>query len=540
MAGAIGDGAVEGYNAQFTWTAFFCCLTAASGGALFGYDNGVMGGVTSMNGFLNNYFPSVLEKQNEVNTVGNLYCQYDSQTLQLMTSVLFISGAICELTGTTAFLSRYHGRKRVMMYSGILFMIAAIILAASQTIAMIVIGRVFQGIAISFASVSVPIYNSEMAPPHLRGRFNQLYQLVLTFFILVAQVINLIINVTDAVRWGWRLSLGFAFCPSFVLFLGGVFLPDSPNSLLERGKPEQARKNLQLVRGTKDVDKEFNDLVEFAKLAAECKHPWRTLFSKKYRPQLILSACSTGFQQWTGINILIFYAPQIFLSLGTTKTISLVSAIILGACNHLSTYVSFWTADKFGRRALFLQAGVQMSIALLVIAISLKVLGGGQGTWLAWYILAMTCVYDMAYAWSYGPLAWLYPSEIQPLETRSAGLAVASFSNLLFSFVIAQTFLTMLCSLQWATFLFFAVCVICMTTFVGFFFVETKGVPLEECPFIFKKHWFWKRYANLGGLGFQEKLVLQNKARDALEKGEQPEDMPGMDQAIKDMEAKKA
>ncbi len=81
---------------------------------------------------------------------------------------------------------------------------------------------------------------SEMAPPHLRGRFNQLYQLVLTFFILVAQVINLIINVTDAVRWGWRLSLGFAFCPSFVLFLGGVFLPDSPNSLLERGKPEQA------------------------------------------------------------------------------------------------------------------------------------------------------------------------------------------------------------------------------------------------------------------------------------------------------------
>lgn len=78
-----------------------------------------------------------------------------------------------------------------------------------------------------------------MAPPHLRGRYNQLYQLVLTFFILVAQVINLIINVTKAVRWGWRFSLGFAFIPSFFLFLGGVFLPDSPNSLLERGKHEQ-------------------------------------------------------------------------------------------------------------------------------------------------------------------------------------------------------------------------------------------------------------------------------------------------------------
>ena len=80
---------------------------------------------------------------------------------------------------------------------------------------------------------------SEMAPPHLRGRFNQLYQLVLTLFILVAQVINLIINLTGAVRWGWRLSLGFAFVPALILFLGGVFLPDSPNSLLERGFPEQ-------------------------------------------------------------------------------------------------------------------------------------------------------------------------------------------------------------------------------------------------------------------------------------------------------------
>lgn len=83
------------------------------------------------------------------------------------------------------------------------------------------------------------LWCSEMAPPHLRGRFNQLYQIVLTLFILVAQVINLIINLTNAVPWGWRLSLGFAFVPSSVLFLGGIFLPDSPNSLLERGFPEQ-------------------------------------------------------------------------------------------------------------------------------------------------------------------------------------------------------------------------------------------------------------------------------------------------------------
>ena len=92
------------------------------------------------------------------------------------------------------------------------------------------------------------LWCSEMAPPHLRGRFTQLYQIILTLFILVAQVLNLIINLTNAVRWGWRLSLGFAFVPSTVLFLGGIFLPDSPNSLLERGHHEQVSDKLLGLR----------------------------------------------------------------------------------------------------------------------------------------------------------------------------------------------------------------------------------------------------------------------------------------------------
>ncbi|KAK9802742.1 hypothetical protein WJX73_006127 [Symbiochloris irregularis] len=520
MAGAVAAGGNEyGFEARWTWTVFFCCLSASAGGALFGYDNGVMGGVQAMDGFLRKFLPSVIDNPDYGNH-SNLYCTYNNQILQLMTSSLFLAGTVCEVTGTTAFLSRYHGRKRVMMYSGLAFMIAAILLATSFNIAQIFVGRVLQGIAISFASVSVPIYNSEMAPPAYRGRLNQLFQLVLTFFIWVAQLINLIIFAVKATRWGWRFSLGFAFVPSFILFLGGVFLPDSPNSLLERGYPEQARKNLEYVRGTPNVDKEFAALSEAADLAKQVKHPWVNIFSRKYRPQLILSASATLFQQWTGINILIFYAPQIFNSFNATQIISLVAALILGSCNHLSTYVSFWTADKFGRRALFLQAGVQMAIALIIIAVSLKTISNpSKSIWEAWYVLGFTCLFDMAYAWSYGPLAWLYPTEIQPLDTRSAGLAVASCMNLLFSFVIGQSFLTMLCSLKEWTFMFFAGCVIVMTIFVYFFYVETKNVPIEECPFLFWDHWFWKRYAR-SGVGFQEKLVVHKKMQQAEETGE--------------------
>jgi hypothetical protein len=107
--------------------------------------------------------------------------------------------------------------------------------------------------------------------------------------------------------------------------------------------------------------------------------------------------------------------------------------------------------------------------------------------------------------------------------------------NLLFSFVIAQCFLTMLCSLQWATFLFFAICVVCMTTFVYFFYIETKGVPIEETPFIFRGHWWWKRNANLG-LGLQEELVLDRKLKEAAERGEEIQDA-NMRRAAKDMQA---
>ncbi|KAK9865397.1 hypothetical protein WJX84_000121 [Apatococcus fuscideae] len=470
--------------------------------------------------------PKTIVSKNE------LFCQFNSQILQLLTSCLFLAGTVSECTGFTAYLNRYHGRTRVMMYSGIAFMIAGILFAAAFHVSMIFIGRILQGFAISFASVSVPIYNSEMSPPQFRGTFNQLFQLFLTLFILIAQVINLIMHVTGAENsWGFRLSLGFAFVPAFMLFMAGTFLPDSPNSLLERGYITQARKNLEYIRGTKDVDVEFNDIVEAAELAAAVKHPWRNLFSAKYRPQLVLSACCTLFQQWTGINILIFYAPEIFLALGTTRTISLVAGIIIGACNHLSTYVSAILADYLGRRFLFLEAGVQMFSALIVISISLLCLPASS-IWEAWYILGMACVFDMAYAWSWGPLAWTYPSEIQVLETRSAGMAVTSLFNLLFSFVIGQTFLSMLCTLQWGVFLLFACCVAFMTTFVYLFFPETKGIPIEECPLLFKTHWFWKRYANRS-VGFQERMVMERKMLEAAEQGKPLPDIPGME-SVKD------
>ncbi|CAL8468711.1 g8251 [Coccomyxa elongata] len=160
-----------------------------------------------------------------------------------------------------------------------------------------------------------------------------------------------------------------------------------------------------------------------------------------------------------------------------------------------------------------------MLIALIVIAISLALITPPP-SWLGWYIMAFILVFDSAYAWSWGPLGWVYPFEIQPLETRPAGGAVASLMNLLFSFVIGQTYLSMLCAMKWGVFILFAGCVLAMTVSVYLFFPETKGVPIEDTPFVFKKHWYWKRFANIRDPhSIQEQIIEKKRAAENAETG---------------------
>lgn len=134
---------------------------------------------------------------------------------------------------------------------------------------------------------------------------------------------------------------------------------------------------------------------------------------------------------------------------------------------------------------------VQVALAI-ILATSLH--GSTMATALGWIAVVLICVYVSSFAWSWGPLGWLIPSEIFPLETRSAGQAITVSTNMLFTFLIAQVFLAMLCAFKWGIFLFFAAWVVIMFFFTYFFIPETKGVPIEEMDLVWTKHWFWKRY----------------------------------------------
>ena len=205
------------------------------------------------------------------------------------------------------------------------------------------------------------------------------------------------------------------------------------------------------------------------------------------------------FQQFTGINAIMFYAPVLFNTLGFKSDASLYSAVITGAVNVLSTVVSIYSVDKVGRRVLLLEAGVQMFLSQVVIAVILGIKvtdhSDNLGKGYAILVVVMICTYVASFAWSWGPLGWLIPSETFPLETRSAGQSVTVCVNLLFTFVIAQAFLSMLCHLKYAIFAFFSAWVVVMSVFVLFLLPETKNVPIEEMTErVWKQHWFWKRY----------------------------------------------
>lgn len=201
-----------------------------------------------------------------------------------------------------------------------------------------------------------------MAPAKIRGALNIGFQMAITIGIFVANLVN---YGTAQIKsgWGWRLSLALAAVPAIMMSIGAFLLPDTPNSILERGHMEKAKQMLQKIRGLDNVEEEFQDLVEACESAKKVQHPWKNIMLPRYRPQLVICMLIPFFQQLTGINVITFYAPVLYKTLGFGDSASLLSAVISGGVNVLATIVSIVTVDRFGRRFLFLQGGAQMFVS---------------------------------------------------------------------------------------------------------------------------------------------------------------------------------
>ncbi|KAF6135105.1 hypothetical protein GIB67_040416 [Kingdonia uniflora] len=490
VVGTSGDGA--DFEAKTTVYVVICGLIAAFGGLMFGYDIGISGGVSAMDDFLEKFFHAVYIKKKSAQE--NNYCKYDNQFLQLFTSSLYLAALVASFFASTA--CTKFGRKPTMQIASIFFLAGTVLDAAAPNIALLIIGRILLGVGIGFANQAVPLFLSEIAHAKIRGALNILFQLFVTIGILIANVINYF--AAKIHPWGWRLSLGLAGIPAIILCVGSLAITETPTSLIEREKYQEGKDTLKKIRGTDNVDAEYESIVRASEMARAVKNPLRKLMKPASRPPLVIAILLQVFQQFTGINAIMFYAPVLFQTVGFKNDASLLSSVIMGLVNVFSTFVSIYLVDKAGRRKLLLQSCVQMLITQVIIgAILMADLSktGSLPKGEAIIVVLLVCLFVAGFAWSWGPLGWLIPSETFPLETRSIGFAFAVSSNMFMTFLIAQVFLSMLCHMQAGIFFFFAAWIVIMGLFALFLLPETKGMPIDAMvDRVWKKHWYWKRY----------------------------------------------
>lgn len=261
--------------------------------------------------FLDKFFPSVYRKE-ELDHSTNQYCKFNSQTLTMFTSSLYLATLFASFFAST--MTKKLGCKFSMLMGDCVFCCGALLNAFAVHLAMLIIGRILLGVGVGFATHSVPLFVSEMAPHRYRGTLNVCFQLFITIGILIAGLVSYFTNMIRG-NLGWRISLGGAAVPAVLMILSSLWVSETPNSLIERGHFE-AKKQLQRILGVAHVQAEFNDLVDAGAASKEVEHPWRNLLMSKYRPQLCLAMLIPMFQQLTGINVVMFYAPVLFKTVG--------------------------------------------------------------------------------------------------------------------------------------------------------------------------------------------------------------------------------
>lgn len=433
---------------------YFLAFVAAIAGFLFGYDEGVIAVARAS-----------LEKDLPMSPLVGGF----------MTAAVPL-GALVAASMAGPITDRF-GRRSVLMAAAALFTVGALAAASADTVSMLVIARFVLGIAIGMAAVAAPLYIAECAPLESRGAMVSTYQLAITVGILASYLTGVVID-DETAKGMWRIMFGLGVVPG-VLFLAGLaLLPESPRWLVRKERPLDARAGLARLRGPAgDIDGEVAEMVRSVK--AELNQPigFSALLEPAVRPALIVGVGLFFLQQLSGINAVIYYAPDIFAHAGFDSTKTQVFATIgVGVVNVATTVLAMFLIDRLGRRPLLVIGFLGAAVTMLVIALGV-VFPNAVPSWL---IIAMLLLYIASFAVAIGPLPHLLMSEIFPLRVRGPGMSMASLSNWGFNFLVVFAFPLMLAGPGLAfTFTVFAV--ICLGG-IGFTLTrvpETTGHSLE-------------------------------------------------------------
>lgn len=428
----------------------------ATGGLLFGYDTGVISG-------------ALLFIRKDLGP-------FSSFTEGVIVSFLLVGAVVGAISGGP--LSDRIGRRPTALLAAVVFGIGAIAASLSPSVGFLVFARFLLGLGVGLASMIVPLYIAEIAPADRRGALVSLNQLMITIGILVSYIVGVIFTPIE----GWRYMFGVALIPALILGIGMLRLPESPRWLFNVGRVEKARAVLSRSRSPEEVDLEFQEMeqIKHAEEEQEEQVGYRELLSPYVRPALIIGLGLAIFQQITGINTVIYYAPTILQGVGFSEGGAIAAtALGVGVVNVGFTILAVRIIDRAGRRLLLIigLVGMVISLALLGVVFATGGTGGAAG------LLATICLalYIASFAISLGPVFWLMISEIYPLNIRGKAMSVASLANWGSNFLVALTFPVLLATFGGAgSFWLFAVLGIVAWFFVYFWVPETKGKTLEE------------------------------------------------------------
>ncbi|KAI8809276.1 hypothetical protein BJ742DRAFT_677004 [Cladochytrium replicatum] len=389
----------------------------------------------------------------------------------------------------------YLGRRRSILLGSCVFAVGGIIQASSLSIAYLYIGRAVSGIAIGVLSMVVPVYISEVARTRLRGRMVSIQQLMITLGIFSASSVNAILLNTASGDLMWRTALAIQVLPGVLLMLILLLLPFSPRWLVNQGRDAEAVNVLAKLRSLDPKSDfvmheyiEIRTAIDYERRIGDTT--WTEVFKPGIRDRVAVGVLIQFFQQWTGINVIMYYAGMLLDELGYTGEIALL-VVINSIVNVCATMPGMFLIEKVGRRRLLVFGGIGMTTGHLLLCLftglnkTVNVV-----TFRGYAIAAVASIYTfvLSFGSTWGPVAWVYQSEIFPIRVRAKGTAIATVINWSMNAIIAKTTPILLERVAQYIYLIFAFWCIVMTIYAYYYVPETRGRALEEMDDVFAEH----------------------------------------------------
>ncbi|KAI0377651.1 quinate permease [Hypomontagnella monticulosa] len=450
-----------------------CCV----GSFLFAYDTGIVGGILTFSSFQVDFRYGAGEKA----TVGS------------NSTSLLQAGAFFSCFFIWPFTARF-GRRLSLVLASTIFCIGAIVQTINtHSLGAFYAARVVSGIGVGMATVVIPMYSAEMAPKNIRGMLGSMFQFFFTLGVMTSYWIDYAVSEhMEPSTAQWQIPVGLQLAPGAILGLGMLLTKESPRWLAKKGRREEALKSLSWIRGgaSPEVDAEFAEILASIEEEERVTNgvTWKELILPVNRMRVFLIIALQIGVQLTGNTSLAYYAPQVFAAVGAGQDNLLITGFF-GVVKVVSClFFLLFLVERIGRRGSLLGGAFLMGTYMLIIAVLTATHPPSASKGLtSTGIASLTMIYleAMSYNISWGPVPWVYMSEIFPSRIREAGVAIGTSTQWLFNFVFSQVTPHAVQNLGWKTFLMFCIFNYSLVFFVWFFIKETKGKSLEEMEALF-------------------------------------------------------